>query len=370
MADKESQCSDDTDELLAKIPDTSFGPIINKEYPVLNRISNGSVGHERSNLSRAILLAQVDPRHAFDDGPRSPPRFTFKVTKGPIRMTSRILKSFTSSVSPIDEQARPQTAPSKPAWVNVFKDSCLDSPAKPPKDRNYYQELIRRQVRVFVAEEFTADTASSAEASESKERLVRTAAEDWLADVLKLRHAAEAISAKDLAAVNGIQIPNNATVLVMSFFCLIFGIAPSWTSAKRSVLHSAPQFLVFLKQMDPLNVQMERLQRLQRFKKERLDAVVRETIRSVPLLKLVRWIQAFSRVCDRLVAIHAAASALFEQSDGSPKSPVAALIIPLHESYSSAGLKPIVFFRFLAFLKVMAMKDAAAKEEREYSDQT
>ena len=82
-----------------------------------------------------------------------------------------------------------------------------------------------------------------------RDQQVVLAKEEWTAHLLTLRKAASSIREEDLRWLDSVRIPNDVTISMVGYVCVLFGIAPRWTQAKRSLLNDISAFLEFLQKV-------------------------------------------------------------------------------------------------------------------------
>jgi hypothetical protein len=68
----------------------------------------------------------------------------------------------------------------------------------------------------------------------------------WLEGTTRLRKTASLMTTEDIVWLDSVQIPNAVTIAVVAYVCILFGIPPTWTQAKRSLLTNVTTFLTFL----------------------------------------------------------------------------------------------------------------------------
>ena len=195
---------------------------------------------------------------------------------------------------------KPPSPPSElhhPEWVSVFspEESCLHRPIKPIKNKDFFKKFLRRKVKVYIApNQITPDptwarVGPSEDAGEPPhvsfdhvydefpeplrdpsilrsmsqedhediaaqveclgEQQVAIAKDEWTALILAVRKAASSINEEDLRWLDSVRIPNDITIAMVGYVCVLFGIAPRWTQTKRSLLNDIPTFLEFLQKV-------------------------------------------------------------------------------------------------------------------------
>ena len=202
-----------------------------------------------------------------------------------------------SYVSVNDRSSPSRSELHHPKWVSVFspEENCLSTPVKPLKNKDFFRKYLRKRVKIYIApnditgeEKWsnsgglsedagappratfdttedpvwlgleTPDMKSFSEENPVKvaedvqrlrEQQVALAREEWIAGLLSVRQAAGCITENDLQLLDSIRIPNDVTIAMVGYICVLFGIAPKWTQAKRSTLNDIHSFLVFLQKV-------------------------------------------------------------------------------------------------------------------------
>ena len=92
------------------------------------------------------------------------------------------------------------------------------------------------------------------------------------------------------------------------------------------------------------------------FKLKRLDVLLLHStiLARKPVLKLNNWIQAFHKLSAKVLYIHKVASAVLPSDDSNPST---SLSIPTNQSYASAGITSEMLFRFVAFIRILEIKE-------------
>ena len=268
------------------------------DFPLLESITGGRSPDRR--LQRLLSLARANAQERSSR--RNLRSHSTPQSQSILWSPSRQHRTWTSHLwlSYVSAAERSPTAPSEvlhPEWVSVFspEDSCLHEPIKPVKNKEFFKRFVRRKVKVYIAPnditpestwarggpsvdvrdsprasfdrvfDESADSALDAsilrslseedhvKVAERIEHLlghqIAMAKEDWTAHLLSLRKAAASINEEDLRWLDAMRIPNDVTIAMVGYVCVLFGIAPRWTQAKRSLLNDIPSFLQFLQKV-------------------------------------------------------------------------------------------------------------------------
>ena len=130
------------------------------------------------------------------------------------------------------------------------------------------------------------------------QHMVTKAESLWMKMVKELRCSALDIVYKDIATVSSLPAPTDHVKKVISYICHLFGLSPSWDSAKKTLFKEIFAVLKFLREMEPLTIPKRRLKKAIKLKETGMLGVTDESLRrSCPeAAKLLRWINAFNAI--------------------------------------------------------------------------